>query len=93
MAAAEAGFITFVISSAELVSKCRIPTAAVAQRGLFRTLLGSSVSVENVQSKVTTTDTFNATVDTYDTSYTATPQSYTSSRPDNVNNKRDIDLN
>ncbi len=37
-AAAEAGFITFVISSAELVSKCRIPTAAVAQRGLFRIL-------------------------------------------------------
>ena len=36
-AAAEAGFITFVVSSGTgLVSKCRIPTAAVAQRGLFR---------------------------------------------------------
>ena len=41
---AEAGFIMFVVSSAALglVSKCRIPTAAVAQRGLFRILLGSS---------------------------------------------------
>ena len=41
---AEAGFIMFVVSSAAsgLVSKCRIPTAAVAQRGLFRILIGSS---------------------------------------------------
>jgi hypothetical protein len=32
-----------------LVSKCRIPTAAVAQRGLFRILLGSGVT--DIQSK------------------------------------------
>ncbi len=41
--AADAGFITFIVSSAGLVSKCRIPVAAVAQRGLFRILLGSPV--------------------------------------------------
>ena len=43
---AEAGFITFVVSSAALglVSKCRIPTAAVAQLGLFRILLGAAQS-------------------------------------------------
>ena len=42
---AEAGFITLVISGAGgLVSKCRIPIAAVAQRGLFRILIGSEVS-------------------------------------------------
>ncbi len=42
--AAEAGFITFVVSNGTgLVSKCRIPVDAVAQRGLFRILLGSSV--------------------------------------------------
>ena len=42
---AEAGFIMFVVSSEALglVSRCRIPTAAVAQRGLFRILLGSGV--------------------------------------------------
>ena len=47
---AEAGFITFVISGAGgLVSKCRIPIAAVAQRGLFRIMFGSSgVSVTNI---------------------------------------------
>ncbi len=41
---AEAGFIMFVVSSTALglVSRCRIPTAAVAQRG-FRILLGSPV--------------------------------------------------
>jgi hypothetical protein len=53
---AEAGFIMFVVSSATLglVSKCRIPTTAVAQRGLFRILLGSSGApsgIEDVQSK------------------------------------------
>ncbi len=39
---AEAGFIIFVVSSAALglVSRCHIPVAAVAQRGLFRILLG-----------------------------------------------------
>ncbi len=43
---AEAGFIMFVVSSAALglVSKCRIPTAAVAQLGLFRILLGAARS-------------------------------------------------
>jgi hypothetical protein len=46
---AEAGFITFVVSSAVLVSKCRIPTVAVAQRGLFRILVGSGVT--DIQSK------------------------------------------
>ena len=47
---AEAGFITLVISGAGgLVSKCRIPIAAVAQRGLFRIMFGSSgVSVTNI---------------------------------------------
>ncbi len=44
---AEAGFITFVVSSAGLVSKCRIPTAA-AQRGLFRILLESGASVTDM---------------------------------------------
>ncbi len=55
---AEAGFITFVVSSLSaalgLVSRCRIPVAAVAQRGLFRILLGSGISptvVSNVQQK------------------------------------------
>ena len=47
---AEAGFIMFIVSSAAsgIVSKCRIPTAAVAQRGLFRLLLGSDVSTSDV---------------------------------------------
>ncbi len=78
---------SFFVSSEALglVSRCRIPTVAVAQLGLFRILLGSSVSVENVQSKFdANTNTFNDTTDTYDTSYTATTQSYTSSRPDNT---------
>ena len=50
---AEAGFIMFIVSSAAsgLVSKCRIPTAAVAQYGLFRILLGDTVSVSNVSDK------------------------------------------
>ena len=51
---AEAGFIMFVVSSAAsgLVSKCRIPTAAVAQRGLFHILLGSGISsVADIQQK------------------------------------------
>ncbi len=50
-AAAEAGFITFV--SAELVSRCRIPVAAVAQRELLRILLGSGApsTGSNVQQK------------------------------------------
>jgi hypothetical protein len=50
---AEAGFIMFVVSSAALglVSKCRIPTAAVAQRGLFRILLGDPVLVSDVGNK------------------------------------------
>jgi hypothetical protein len=51
---AEAGFITFVVSSAALglVSRCRIPTAAVAQLGLFRILLGTDGSgVTDVQPK------------------------------------------
>jgi hypothetical protein len=45
---AEAGFIMFVVSSEALglVSRCRIPTAAVAQRGLFRILLGSAVAMD-----------------------------------------------
>jgi hypothetical protein len=38
----EAGSILFVVFGEKLVSECRIPTAAVAQRGLFRILLGSS---------------------------------------------------
>ena len=38
----DAGFIPFEISGAGLVSKCRIPTTAVAQLGLFRILLGST---------------------------------------------------
>ena len=48
---AEAGFIMFVVSSAAfgLVSKCRIPTAAVAQRGLLRIPVGSGVT--DIQSK------------------------------------------
>jgi hypothetical protein len=51
---AEAGFITLVISGAGgLVSKCRIPIAAVAQLGLFRILCG--VTVTNI--------TYNAPVD------------------------------
>jgi hypothetical protein len=37
----DAGSILFVISGAGLVSRCRIPIAAVAQRGLFCILLGS----------------------------------------------------
>ena len=39
----DAGSILFVISGAGLVSRCRIPVAVVAQRGLqlFRILLGS----------------------------------------------------
>ena len=43
----------FIVSSAAsgLVSKCRIPTAAVAQYGLFRILLGDTVSVSNVSDK------------------------------------------
>ena len=43
---AEAGFIMFVVSSEALglVSRCRIPVAAVAQRGLFHILLGSGVT-------------------------------------------------
>ena len=47
---AEAGFIMFIVSSAAsgLVSRCRIPTAAVAQRGLFRILLGSSGVTDTV---------------------------------------------
>ena len=51
---AEAGFIMFVVSSASLglVSKCRIPTAAVAQRGLFRILLGSGVIVDIIKKDV-----------------------------------------
>ena len=48
---AEAGFITFVISGAGgLVSKCRIPIAAVIQRGVFRILLGSS-EISNITQK------------------------------------------
>jgi hypothetical protein len=49
----EAGFIMFVVSSEALglVSKCRIPTAAVAQRGLFRILLGSGAAVSKEQQK------------------------------------------
>ena len=47
---AEAGFIMCAVSSAAsgLVSRCRIPTAAVAQRGLFRILLGSSGVTDTV---------------------------------------------
>jgi hypothetical protein len=50
---AEAGFIMCAVSSAAsgLVSRCRIPTAAVAQRGLFRILLGSSQQVTDSTSK------------------------------------------
>ncbi len=49
---AEAGFITFVVSSSALglVSKCRIPVGAVVQRGLFRILLG--VAPEVVSDKI-----------------------------------------
>ncbi len=36
----EAGFVTFVVSDAGLISRCRIPVSAVAQHGLFRILLG-----------------------------------------------------
>jgi hypothetical protein len=47
--------VLFEISDANgLVCKCRIPTAGVAQRGLFRILLGSSMApstVSNVQQK------------------------------------------
>ncbi len=50
-----ANMVLFEISSANgLVSRCRIPTAAVAQLGLFRILLGSgapSTVVTNVESK------------------------------------------
>jgi hypothetical protein len=49
-----ADMVLFEISSANgLVSRCRIPTAAVAQRGLFRILLGSGApsTVLNVQQK------------------------------------------
>jgi hypothetical protein len=50
---AEAGFIMFIVSSEALglVSRCRIPTAAVAQLGLFRILLGSGATVSKVQQK------------------------------------------
>jgi hypothetical protein len=53
---AEAGFIMFVVSSEALgiVSRCRFhpATAAVAQRGLFRILLGSGdVVVRDVGNK------------------------------------------
>jgi hypothetical protein len=51
---AEAGFIMFIVSSEALglVSRCRIPTAAVAQLGLFRILLGTDGSgVTDVQPK------------------------------------------
>ncbi len=45
----------FVVSSEALglVSRCCIPVAAVAQRGLFRILLGSGISpvLENIQQK------------------------------------------
>ena len=52
----DAGFIPFEISGAGLVSKCRIPTTAVAQLGVFRILLGSESAsdlslVEDIQQK------------------------------------------
>ncbi len=48
-----ADVVLFEITGANgLVSKCRIPTAVVAQRGLFRILLGSGISsVADVQQK------------------------------------------
>ncbi len=51
---AEAEFIMFVVSSETLglVSRCRIPIAAVRQRGLFRIILGSSaLSITNITNK------------------------------------------
>ncbi len=46
-------FIMVVVSSEALglVSRCRIPVAAVAQRGLFRILLGSGVSIMDSEDK------------------------------------------
>ncbi len=49
-----ANVILFEITGANgLVCRCRIPTAAVAKRGLFRILLGSGTSpvLENIQQK------------------------------------------
>ncbi len=41
----DAGFIPFEISGAGLVCRCRIPTAAVAQLGVFRILLGGNNTI------------------------------------------------
>ncbi len=41
---AETGFVTVIVSSAGLVSKCRIPVGAVATRGLVHILLGTNAS-------------------------------------------------
>ncbi len=59
----DAGIIMFVISSAALglVSKCRIPTVAVAQRGLFRILLGSTEVTNIVQKHAYDPEMFNCT--------------------------------
>ena len=41
----KAGSILFTVFGEKLVSECRIPTAAVAQLGLFRILLGGNNSI------------------------------------------------
>ncbi len=53
----KAGSILLTVFGEKLVSECRIPTAAVAQRGLFRILLGSSgsISINNVTTKYVST--------------------------------------
>jgi hypothetical protein len=55
---AEAEFITVVISDTGHMSKCHVPTAAVVQCGLFRILLGDTVSVSNVSDKIACAEGF-----------------------------------